>query len=150
MEIFRENFRWSHYFWKRSPKKCPRTNPEEMLSYQGMTLKIDLDPEAQKSLESAADLKGIEAEDLAAQLVVMGLSADESVQSERPEEPWSDEKNKRRCQLIDQQIEGEITQKERLELNRLQMELRHFLNKEAGFDLDSAKAIHRKLLQTQS
>ena len=58
-------------------------------------------------------------------------------------------KNELRCQLIDQQIEGKITEEEHLELDRLQFELRVFLNREAGFDLDTAKAVHRGLLQTQ-
>ena len=54
-----------------------------------MTLKIDLDSETQKSLETEADLKGIETEDLAAQLVAKGRSAGEPAAHERlyPNQP---------------------------------------------------------------
>lgn len=72
-----------------------------------MTLKIDLDSETRKSLETEADLMGIEAEDLAAQLVTRGLST------------GGPATNKGRQELI-QKVR--LSSEERAELDRLQFE----------------------------
>ena len=101
-----------------------------------MTLKIDLDSETQKSLEAVADLKGIEAEDLAAQLVVKGLSADEPAPNERRQELLRKMRLSSEEQAELDQLQLEADQMlEQLDLERLDEVKR--MEKEAEAILDS-------------
>ncbi len=63
-----------------------------------------------------------------------------------PSEPWSEEKNDRRCELIDKDIEGSITESEILELERLQLGFYEYLDSVAPPPMEGARRLHRKLL----
>ena len=108
-----------------------------------MTLTIQLDDELADRLEERARSERVPVDQLAQQ--ALASFAAEDVGPAPSEEPWTDEKNGRRCHLIDHQIDGDISIEERKELDRLQAELRRFLNRDAPFDLDEARAVHRKL-----
>jgi hypothetical protein len=59
---------------------------------------------------------------------------------------WSDEKNARRCELIDRKIYGEISRDDAAELNALQLALNAYVNRVAPLPISSAKKMHAKLL----
>ena len=61
--------------------------------------------------------------------------------------PWTEEKNTRRCQLIDRKVQDEITAEEDEELAQLQQALRRHLDQVAPLNLDAAKRLHAKLLR---
>lgn len=59
---------------------------------------------------------------------------------------WTDEKNEKRCYLIDKEIEGTITSREERELARLQSEMLAHRRKVAPLPLDEARELHQSLL----
>lgn len=60
---------------------------------------------------------------------------------------WTEEKNARRCELIDRKIQERITADEAEELDRLQQALRRYLDCVAPLPLEGAKRLHAKLLR---
>jgi hypothetical protein len=60
---------------------------------------------------------------------------------------WNPAKNDRRCQLIDRKIDGTLTLIEAAELAKLQVEMGRWLDQVAPLPLESARALHRELLQ---
>jgi len=94
-----------------------------------MTLKIDLDSETQKFLETEADRKGMEAEDLTAELVAKGLSERDSAPNERREELLGKKK---------------LTAEERAELDRLQLGADRLLEKLDFERLDEVKRMEKE------
>lgn len=60
---------------------------------------------------------------------------------------WTDEKNDRRCELIDKDIEGTIRPFERRELAVLQQQMLAFRRKNAPLPLKEAQALHQELLK---
>ena len=62
------------------------------------------------------------------------------------EESWTSAKNHRRCDLIEQDIDGTITADETLELELLQEEMREHVEKVAPIPLDYARQLHHELL----
>ena len=65
---------------------------------------------------------------------------------EVPIEPWRDEEDVRRCELIDKDIEGTITGAERLELKQLQQRFHEYLDTVAPPPIDGARRLHQELL----
>ena len=59
---------------------------------------------------------------------------------------WTEEKNARRCLLIDREIDGTLTPAEAVELNRLQREMLEHRRRVAPLPLDDARKLHQELL----
>jgi hypothetical protein len=60
---------------------------------------------------------------------------------------WSEEKNQRRCQLIDQKYDHGLSPAEEAELALLQDALHRYIDKVAPLPLDAARALQQELLQ---
>lgn len=58
---------------------------------------------------------------------------------------WTEEKNQRRCDLIDKEIAGTLTVQEESELSALQDQMRAFRRKFAPLPIAEAKALHDHL-----
>jgi hypothetical protein len=63
---------------------------------------------------------------------------------------WTEEKDDRRCELIDREISGEITQQEQNELNELQEQMLAYRRSVAPLPLHPAQLLHRQLLKDLS
>jgi hypothetical protein len=59
---------------------------------------------------------------------------------------WTDEKNQRRCELVDKEIEGTLSAAEAAELQKLQTEMLEYRRKVAPLALDQLRELHRALL----
>ena len=108
-----------------------------------MTLTITLDEELASRFEERAKSERVSVDQLARQALTSFAAKQ---MASPPTEPWTNEKNTRRCQLIDRLISGDISAMEREDLERLQLELRGHLNRETPFDLEGARSVHRTLL----
>ena len=60
---------------------------------------------------------------------------------------WSDDKNRRRAQLIDKKIDGVLSEDEETELERLQGEMLAYRRLVAPLPLDGLRKMHQELLQ---
>jgi hypothetical protein len=110
-----------------------------------MPVTITLHDSLAQQLEKQAGLRNVSLEQWAVE-VLLRQSEPAAAESNGDAAPWSDQKNARRCELIDKQIEGTIESAERRELDDLQSQLRRHLDEEAPFDLAAARQIHRQLL----
>ncbi len=59
---------------------------------------------------------------------------------------WTDEKNRHRCELIDKEIAGTISDAEATELDALQREMLEYRRKVAPLPLDDLRNLHHELL----
>lgn len=62
------------------------------------------------------------------------------------DEPWTDAKNERRCDLIDRKYAGGITAAEAAELAVLQEQMLHYRQRVAPLPLEDARQLHQDLL----
>jgi hypothetical protein len=60
---------------------------------------------------------------------------------------WTAEKNARRCELIDRELDGIITPSETAELESLQNQMRSYVNRVAPLPLDEVRKLHEELLR---
>jgi hypothetical protein len=60
--------------------------------------------------------------------------------------PWTEAKNKRRCELIDKDIDDHLTPGEAIELEVLQRQMDRHLRKVAPLPLEDARRLHQELL----
>lgn len=68
-----------------------------------------------------------------------------------PNEPWTDEKNDRRCDLIDKKYNGEpLTLEEEIELMYLQDAVGRHVRRVAPLPLEAARKLHQDLLMQVS
>lgn len=67
----------------------------------------------------------------------------------RDSTPWTEEKNARRCLLIDRQIQESISPAEVAELEELQYALRRHLDVVAPIAMDGARRLHAALLRAE-
>jgi len=61
--------------------------------------------------------------------------------------PWTEEKNSRRCQLIDKEIEGTLSPIETRELAQLQAAMLKYRHSVAPLPLKDLRELHQELLQ---
>ena len=61
-------------------------------------------------------------------------------------EEWTEERNARRCALIDLEIAGTLTPEQAVELQRLQREMLRYRRRAAPLPLDDARRLHQRLL----
>lgn len=59
---------------------------------------------------------------------------------------WNDELNKRRCELIDKEIDSNLTESEKIELNHLNEQAREHRNKIAPLDTTTLENMRNDLL----
>lgn len=111
-----------------------------------MPVTITLHDSVVRKLEKQAGLRNILLEQWVVE-VLLGQSEAATGEPQERAEPWNDEKNARRCELIDRQIEGTLAPAELRELDDLQSQLRRYLDEVAPFDLAGARHIHQQLLQ---
>ncbi|MBI1902221.1 MAG: hypothetical protein HYS13_14060 [Planctomycetia bacterium] len=62
------------------------------------------------------------------------------------DEPWTEEKNQRRCDLIDRKYGGALTPAEAVELVRLQEEMLRYRQRVAPLPVEHARRLHQELL----
>jgi hypothetical protein len=62
------------------------------------------------------------------------------------DEPWTEAKNQRRCDLIDRKYAGGLTAPEAVELARLQEEMLRHRQRVAPLPLEDARRLHQELL----
>lgn len=60
---------------------------------------------------------------------------------------WTKQKNTRRCELIDREIDGVLTPEEVVELRKLRDEMRRYQNKVAPWPIQAARQLHQELLK---
>jgi hypothetical protein len=60
---------------------------------------------------------------------------------------WTDEKNRRRCELIDRKYDHGLSPTEEAELALLQDAMHKYIDKVAPLPLDAARSLHQELLQ---
>lgn len=61
---------------------------------------------------------------------------------------WTKEKDGRRCQLIDREIENTLTPDERTELNQLQNEMLAYRRSVAPLPIEAARKLHAELMES--
>jgi hypothetical protein len=61
--------------------------------------------------------------------------------------PWTDEKNRRRADLVDRQIAGTLTDEEQTELEGLQHQMRAYREQVAPLDLEATRRLHAELME---
>jgi hypothetical protein len=111
-----------------------------------MPVTITLRDSVAKQLENQASQQNVSLEQWAVEVLLRQSQSDVSGSSQESG-PWTDERNARRCDLIDRQIEGTITAVEIQELDELQTQLRRHLEQSTPFDMAGAQRIHQQLLQ---
>ena len=62
------------------------------------------------------------------------------------EEPWTEAKNQRRCDLIDRKYAGSLTPPEAVELAQLQEQMLRHRQRVAPLPLEDARRLHQQLL----
>ncbi len=62
------------------------------------------------------------------------------------DEPWTEEKNQRRCDLIDRKYASGLTPAEAVELARLQEQMLRYRQRVAPLPLEDARRLHQELL----
>lgn len=60
---------------------------------------------------------------------------------------WTDEKNERRCDLIDKDLAGTINTEESIELTTLTQELRVHIREYAPLPIEEARKLYQQLLE---
>ena len=63
------------------------------------------------------------------------------------DDAWTSARNQRRCDLIDREIDGQLTPEERVELEELQQQLRRYVNRIAPLPLEPLRKLHQELLE---
>ena len=113
-----------------------------------MPVTITLHDSLARQLERQAGLQNVSLEQWAVE-VLLRQTETAAAQPKKGHDPWNEEKNTRRCDLIDKQIEGTIAPAELRELDDLQSQLRRHLDEVAPFDLAAARKIHQQLLKNK-
>ena len=62
-------------------------------------------------------------------------------------ESWTDEKNRRRAELVDREIAGTLTDEEQAELDVLQQQMRAYREKVAPLPLEDTRRLHAELME---
>lgn len=82
---------------------------------------------------------------------VLELFAQVATENQARETPhWDAELNRRRCELIDRDIQGSLSSIEQLELANLTQQMRKHVDTEVNFPTEGAKQLHRYLLDLES
>jgi hypothetical protein len=71
----------------------------------------------------------------------------ERIGAEEESGEWTDEKNRRRCELIERRYDNSLNPVEEAELTVLQDAMHRFIDQVAPLPLDVARNLHQELLQ---
>ncbi len=83
-------------------------------------------------------------------LLTKAMELDQSGSGDGPNDgDWSDELNERRIELIDKDIQGNITTEERVELAELQRRAITYRDRVAPLPIEGARRLHQQLLETK-
>lgn len=63
------------------------------------------------------------------------------------DQPWTSERNRRRCELIDRKYRGGLTPLEEVELAELQAAMHRFVDAVAPLPIDAARKLHQELME---
>ena len=63
---------------------------------------------------------------------------------------WTENKNQRRCRLVDKEIDGTLSAAEKVELDQLQAEMLAYRHKVAPLPLEELRELHQDLLRQAS
>jgi hypothetical protein len=96
-----------------------------------------------RGLSSAADATILELE---GRPVIYVMPMPRSNVATGPSDDWTEEKNSRRCALIDKKIDGSLAATEVAELDQLQKEMLQHRRRVAPLPLEEARALHQQLL----
>jgi len=81
-------------------------------------------------------------------LLTKAMELDQSGSGDGPNDgDWSDELNERRIELIDKDIQGNITTEERVELAELQRKAVAYRDRVAPLPIEGARRLHQQLLE---
>jgi hypothetical protein len=110
-----------------------------------MTYQVDLPPDVERRLSAKADETGQEIAQVIQAAVVRYV---EDVDNGVPngDGDWTDDKDARRCELIDKDIAGTITAVEHEELTRLERQANQHFDRIAPPPIDGARRLHQQLL----
>jgi hypothetical protein len=75
------------------------------------------------------------------------IPAPRPIRGEATAVEWTEQKNTRRCELIDREIDGVLTPEEVVELRQLQDEMLRYQNKVAPWPIQAARQLHQELLK---
>jgi hypothetical protein len=69
------------------------------------------------------------------------------VATETKDPPWTSERNRRRCELIDRKYANGLTQSEEGELGELQAAMHRFVDAIAPLPIGAARKLHQELME---
>jgi hypothetical protein len=75
------------------------------------------------------------------------VAAPQSTEGNSRAEEWTEEQNRRRCELIDRKYDHGLSPAEEAELALLQNAMYRFIDKVAPLPLDAARRLHQELLE---
>lgn len=81
--------------------------------------------------------------------VLLDALGDILQEARAPAKEWTPALNQRRVELIDKDIQGEISFEEKIELSGLTRIMRQLVDTESNVPLKGAKALHKKLLEME-
>ena len=110
---------------------------------------LDTQPEVVRqfvlALSASADGTVLES---AGRPVVYVVPPPKAVPESGAQEPeWTEQKNRRRCELLDRKYDHGLSLAEEAELALLQDAMYRFIDKVAPLPLDEARSLHQELLQ---
>ncbi len=86
------------------------------------------------------------------QRVRVPLEAAESIETNQngaqpASDTWTEEKNQRRADLVDKDIDGTLSPEEKIQLDTLQKKMQAYVRRVAPLPLDDLRALHQQLLE---
>lgn len=114
-----------------------------------MTYQLTLPPDIERRLSARASESGQDVLQLI-QAAVVQFVADTPVKSDNGNTEWSSGKDARRCELIDRDISGTISDAERQELAGLELEANAHFDAVAPPPIEGARRIHQQLLSSRA
>jgi hypothetical protein len=111
-------------------------------------VKVDGQDEAVKQFVLALTLDpGGSILELNGKAVACVVPAPKTVRGQPASGKWTDQKNARRCELIDREIDDVLTPEELVELQQLQDEMLRYQSRVAPWPIQAARRLHKKLLK---
>jgi hypothetical protein len=110
-----------------------------------MTYQVDFPPDLERRLSAKATQTGQGVVDIIQTAVVQFMEEDTDVPS-NGSDTWSDAKDARRCDLIDRDIAGTISESERAELMRLEAQANEYFDQIAPPPIKGMQRLHQQLL----